>query len=123
MIDAGFTRPDRLAAFGYSNGGLLVGGAVARRPDLYAVAMPTVGVLDMLRFPQSTNGRLWIGEYGDPQDPARPVLLTIDKDSGHGAGNSRSKTAKSAADRLAFAARHLDLTVPVRFDARRSSVG
>lgn len=55
LIDAGVTRPDRLAAFGYSNGGLLVGGAVALRPDLYAVAMPTVGVLDMLRFPQFTN--------------------------------------------------------------------
>lgn len=172
LIDAGLTRPDRLAAFGYSNGGLLVGGAVARRPDLYAVALPTVGVLDMLRFPQFTNGRLWIREYGDPQDPAlfpilhgyspyhavsagqrypalligtgdtddrvapmhsfkyaarlqtladpaRPVLLTIDKDSGHGAGNSRSKTAKAAADRLAFAAHHLGLAVPDRFAVPR----
>lgn len=164
LIASGYTRPERLAAFGYSNGGLLVGGAVARRPDLYAAAMPTVGVLDMLRFTQFTNGRLWIREYGDPRDPAlfpvlygyspyhavaqgqrypalligtgdtddrvapmhsfkyaarlqkladpsRPVLLTVNRNSGHGAGNSRSKTAKNAADRLAFAARHLGLTV------------
>lgn len=164
LIASGYTRPERLAAFGYSNGGLLVGGAVARRPDLYAAAMPTVGVLDMLRFTQFTNGRLWIREYGDPQDaalfpvlygyspyhavvqggrypalligtgdtddrvapmhsfkyaarlqaladPSRPVLLTVDKNSGHGAGNSRSQTAKGAADRLAFAAHHLGLTI------------
>lgn len=173
LIKAGYTRPERMAAFGYSNGGLLVGGAVARRPDLYAAAMPTVGVLDMLRFPAFTNGRLWIREYGDPQDPAmfpilhgyspyhavvagqtypalligtgdtddrvspthsfkyaarmqaladpsRPVLLSVEMDAGHGAGNSRSKTAAAAADRLAFAAWRLGLS---RIDRALAAAG
>jgi prolyl oligopeptidase len=75
LIDQGYTKPSRLAILGYSNGGLLIGAVVAKRPDLFAVAFPTVGVLDMLRFPQFTNGRLWEVEYGDPQDPAMfPVL-------------------------------------------------
>ena len=43
-------------------------------------------------------------------DPSNPVLLTVAMDAGHGAGNSRTKTAAAAADRLAFAARHLGLT-------------
>ena len=75
LIGRGYTRPGRLAAFGYSNGGLLVGAAMTRRPDLFAVALPTVGVLDMLRFPEFTNGRLWGVEYGLPTDPGMfPVL-------------------------------------------------
>jgi prolyl oligopeptidase len=76
LIDRHYTRPERLAALGYSNGGLLVGAAVTRRPDLFAVAFPTVGVLDMLRYPQFTNGRLWSVEYGSPSDAAIfPYLL------------------------------------------------
>ncbi|MGN6210466.1 prolyl oligopeptidase family serine peptidase [Asticcacaulis sp.] len=75
LIDQGYTDPGHLASFGYSNGGLLVGAAITRRPDLFAVALPTVGVLDMLRFPKFTNGRLWSTEYGDPEDPKLfPVL-------------------------------------------------
>ncbi len=75
LIAQKFTRSERLAAFGYSNGGLLVGAAMTRRPDLFAVALPTVGVLDMLRFPQFTNGRLWAVEYGSPADPRMfPIL-------------------------------------------------
>lgn len=75
LIGRGITRPGRLAAFGYSNGGLLIGAVMTRRPDLFAVALPNVGVLDMLRFPEFTNGRLWGVEYGLPSDPRMfPVL-------------------------------------------------
>lgn len=75
LIDHRYTVRERLAIFGYSNGGLLIGAAMTRRPDLFAVALPTVGVLDMLRFTQFTNGRLWASEYGDPKDRAMfPVL-------------------------------------------------
>ena len=75
LIDQGYTQPRRLAIFGYSNGGLLVGAAMTRRPDLFAVALPTVGVLDMLRFPHFTNGALWAVEFGSPDDPKMfPVL-------------------------------------------------
>nr|WP_303683140.1 prolyl oligopeptidase family serine peptidase [Brevundimonas naejangsanensis] len=70
LIASGYTRPERLAVFGYSKGGLLVGGAVARWPDLYAAAMPAVVALDLRRFTQFTNGRLWTREYGHPQGAA-----------------------------------------------------
>ncbi len=75
LVAQGYSSPARLAAYGASNGGLLVGAAMTRRPDLFAVALPNVGVLDMLRFPQFTNGRLWEVEYGSPSDPKLfPIL-------------------------------------------------
>lgn len=62
----GITAPDGLAIHGSSNGGLLVGSVVNQRPELFAVAIPNVGVLDMLRFDRFTSGELWKQEYGDP---------------------------------------------------------
>ena len=62
--------PDRLAILGGSNGGLLVGAAMTQRPDLFAVALPAVGVLDMLRYDKFTGGALWVSEYGSPSDTA-----------------------------------------------------
>lgn len=168
LIGQGLADPARIAAFGYSNGGLLVGAAVARRPDLFAVSLPTVGVLDMLRFPMFTNGRLWATEYGDPADPAmfpilagyspyhtirpglrypatlvgtadtddrvypahsfkyaarlqadadpaNPVLLNVESNSGHGAGTRRSQVVASAADRLAFTLHMMGMTLPPDF--------
>jgi prolyl oligopeptidase len=64
LIATGWTSPDRLAVFGESNGGLLVGALLTQRPDLFAAAVPDVGLLDMLRYEQFTVGRIWAPEYG-----------------------------------------------------------
>lgn len=66
LIAQGLTAPGKLAAEGRSNGGLLVGAVVNQRPDLFAAALPAVGVMDMLRFDRFTAGRYWIDDYGDP---------------------------------------------------------
>lgn len=58
--------PDGIAINGDSNGGLLVGVVVNQRPELFAAALPSVGVMDMLRFNAFTGGQLWVGEFGDP---------------------------------------------------------
>ncbi|WP_454853520.1 prolyl oligopeptidase family serine peptidase [Rhizobium binxianense] len=58
--------PDGVAIYGDSAGGLMVGAVVNQRPDLFAVALPSVGVMDMLRFDKFTGGALWLGEYGHP---------------------------------------------------------
>ena len=63
---AGIARRDGLAIHGHSNGGLLVSAVTNQRPELFAAALPVVGVHDMLRFPQFTAGRYWMEEYGDP---------------------------------------------------------
>ncbi len=69
LIANKYTRPDRLAIQGRSNGGLLVGACMTQRPDLYGACLPGVGVMDMLRFHQFTAGRFWVDEYGSAEDP------------------------------------------------------
>ncbi len=69
LIDAQYTSPSRLVIEGRSNGGLLVGAVMTQRPELFAVALPTVGVLDMLRFDHFTGGAAWAVEYGSARKP------------------------------------------------------
>ncbi|HET6741241.1 MAG TPA: prolyl oligopeptidase family serine peptidase [Kribbella sp.] len=69
LRDTGVTTPEQLAMHGRSNGGLLVGAVMTQRPDLFAVALPGVGVLDMLRFHLFTVGAAWASDYGLPDDP------------------------------------------------------
>lgn len=68
LVDAGYTTTDRLAASGGSNGGLTVGAALTRRPELFGSAICSVPLLDMLRFHRFLLGQAWTGEYGSPEN-------------------------------------------------------
>jgi len=68
LVRAGYTSPSRLVMQGASNGGLLIGAVSDQRPDLFAVALPAVGVMDMLRYDRFTGGALWVPEYGSATD-------------------------------------------------------
>lgn len=68
LIDQKYTSPERLGISGGSNGGLLVGAAMTQRPELFKVALPAVGVLDMLRYHKFTAGAGWAFDYGTADD-------------------------------------------------------
>ena len=68
LVDEGYTSPDYLAIEGASNGGLLVGATVNLRPDLFKVALPGVGVMDMMRYHLFTIGWNWANDYGTSAD-------------------------------------------------------
>ncbi len=77
LIREGFTRSEKLAIQGGSNGGLLVGATLTQRPDLFGAALPAVGVLDMLRYhTASLNARQWSSDYGlSENEPEFRALL------------------------------------------------
>ena len=69
LIDAGDTTPEQLAILGGSNGGLLVGAALTRRPELYRAVVCSAPLLDMVRYERFSLGRTWNDEYGTADDP------------------------------------------------------
>jgi len=155
LVKQGFTRADKLAIYGGSNGGLLVGAALTQRPELFRVVLCEVPLLDMVRYPLFGIGKQWIAEYGSPDDegdfqallayspyhhvtrgtkyPATlvlgadsddrvdpmharkfaaelqwassggPVLLRIEKRSGHGGADLVKAAVEKIADEYAFA--------------------
>ncbi|HEY3876953.1 MAG TPA: prolyl oligopeptidase family serine peptidase, partial [Candidatus Kapabacteria bacterium] len=70
-----YTSPSKLAIEGGSNGGLLIGAVMCQRPDLSKVALPEVGVMDMLRYHKFTIGWAWASEYGTSDDSTQFVNL------------------------------------------------
>ena len=88
LVREKYTSPARLVIEGGSNGGLLVGAAMTQRPDLFAVALPAVGVMDMLRYHKFTGGAAWTGEYGSATD-ARGLRV-------HLVATRRSRTSSPA---------------------------
>ena len=106
LVARGWTARGRLAIRGGSNGGLLVGAVVNQRPDLVGVALPAVGVMDMLRFHRFTIGWAWVSDYGCSEDPEMfPHLLAYSP-----LHNLRSGTCYPAT--LVTTADHDDRVVP-----------
>lgn len=100
------TSPAKLGVMGGSNGGLLVGAVVNQRPDLYAVALPAVGVMDMLRYQRFTGGRFWVTEYGSAENPDQfPFLIKYSPVQNIQAGTCYPATLITTAD-------HDDRVVP-----------
>jgi prolyl oligopeptidase len=75
LVADGWTTPDRLGILGESNGGLLVGAAVTQRPDLFAAAVCSSPVLDMVRYERSGLGPSWVAEFGSATDPEQLAWL------------------------------------------------
>jgi prolyl oligopeptidase len=164
LIAQHFTSSRKLAIYGRSNGGLLVGACLTQRPELYGAAVPQVGVLDMLRFNRFGQGAGWEDDYGSPDDPAElralyayspvhnvhsgtrypatliitgdhdtrvmpmhsfkftaalqaaqagaaPVLLEVERDSGHGGAETVTHAIALNADIYSFLVRNLDVKV------------
>jgi prolyl oligopeptidase len=69
LVEKGYTTPGRLAIWGGSNGGLLVGAAMTQRPELFKAVVCAVPLLDMVRYHLFGSGKTWISEYGSADDP------------------------------------------------------
>lgn len=164
LIAQHYTSSPKLAIYGRSNGGLLIGACLTQRPDLYGAAVPQVGVLDMLRFNRFGQGAGWEGDYGSPDDPAdfkalyayspvhnvhagtrypatlvitgdhdtrvmpmhsfkftaalqaaqagpAPILLEVERDSGHGGAETVTHAVALNADIYSFLVRNLNMKV------------
>jgi prolyl oligopeptidase len=106
LVKDKITSPAKLGMMGGSNGGLLVGAVMNQRPDLYAVALPAVGVMDMLRYDRFTGGRLWVGEYGSASNAEQfPFLIKYSPVQNLKAGTCYPPTLVTTAD-------HDDRVVP-----------
>jgi len=106
LIKDKYTSPSKLGIMGGSNGGLLVGAVEQQRTDLFAVALPAVGVMDMLRYDQFTGGRAWVTEYGSSSDASQfPYLIKYSPVHNVKAGSCYPATLVTTAD-------HDDRVVP-----------
>ena len=116
LIDQKYTSSEYLAISGGSNGGLLVGAAMTQRPELFKVAFPAVGVMDMLRYNKFTAGAGWAYDYGTAED-SKEMFDYLNKYSPYSAlkaGTSYPATLVTTAD-------HDDRVVPAhsfKFAAR-----
>jgi len=106
LIREKVTSSPKLGMMGGSNGGLLVGAVMNQRPDLFAVALPAVGVMDMLRYQRFTGGRFWVSEYGSAEHPEQfPFLIRYSPVQNLVAGTCYPATLITTAD-------HDDRVVP-----------
>jgi len=76
LVRERYASAQTLGIMGGSNGGLLVGAVMEQRPDLFAVALPAVGVMDMLRYHKFSGGSAWATEYGSSEDPKAFAYLS-----------------------------------------------
>ncbi|MCH5222310.1 MAG: S9 family peptidase [Muribaculaceae bacterium] len=91
LINEGWTSPELMTAEGGSNGGLLVGAAVNMRPDLFRVAIPRVGVMDMMRYHLFTIGWNWAPDYGTSADSPEMAKYLLDYSPIHNIRNDGSQ--------------------------------
>jgi prolyl oligopeptidase len=77
LATEGYTRPERLAIAGGSNGGLLVAACMLQRPELFGAVHCAVPVIDMLRYHRFTVGRYWVGEYGNAEESAEQFRFML----------------------------------------------
>ncbi len=108
LIKEGWTTPEKIVIEGASNGGLLVGACTNMRPDLFAVAIPRVGVMDMMRYHLFTIGWNWASDYGTSADSPEMAAYLLDYSPIHNIG----KTGKSYPAILVTTADHDDRVVP-----------
>jgi len=103
LIREKYTSPAELAVSGGSNGGLLVGAAMTQRPELFKVALPAVGVMDMLRYHKFTVGWGWAGEYGtSDKEPDFKWLYAYSPLHNLKEGVAYPATLATTADQFAF---------------------